>query len=285
MHWSGKIEELITELEGYRGDATLLNETWRHEQTELWETCHKHIFMGAGKYDNKHEVWIIFNKIWRKRIIDIEYINERVITTTILISRQHIKLMSMYFPDSKYADHHIEKMYKTIEKHMLNNKKNTFQSLEKTSILSWDMQKERNVRVLASTLQTKVTREKTEWKAGWLMLNDYSAVNTMFRKTSYKQTSFVSLQKEKKNKLITFRAREDTWEMSRTLRPTTWSTWIVTIDVSWLLSWSTRPGRTSMSGKKKNMRRLDMLNTSKKERISILKCPSSKKDIKNSLKQ
>ena len=31
--------------------------------------------------------------------------------------------MSVYFPHSKYADHHIEKMYKTIEKHMLNNKK------------------------------------------------------------------------------------------------------------------------------------------------------------------
>ena len=36
---------------------------------------------------------------------------------------QHINLMSVYFPHSKYADHHIEKMYKTIEKHMMNNKK------------------------------------------------------------------------------------------------------------------------------------------------------------------
>ena len=31
--------------------------------------------------------------------------------------------MSVYFPHSKYADHHIEKMYKTIEKHMTNNEK------------------------------------------------------------------------------------------------------------------------------------------------------------------
>ena len=30
---------------------------------------------------------------------------------------------------------------------------------------------------------------------------------------------------------------------------------------------------------------MDMLNTSKKERIPILKCPSSKKDIKKSLTQ
>ena len=27
-----------------------------------WETHHKHIFMGAGKYDNKHGVGILLNK-------------------------------------------------------------------------------------------------------------------------------------------------------------------------------------------------------------------------------
>ena len=40
-----------------------------------------------------------------------------------MVNRQHIDLLSMYFPHSKYSDHHIEKMYKTIEKHMTNNKK------------------------------------------------------------------------------------------------------------------------------------------------------------------
>ena len=54
MHSSENIEELVTELEGCRWDAILLNETWRHEQAQLWETCYKHIFMGAGKYDKKH---------------------------------------------------------------------------------------------------------------------------------------------------------------------------------------------------------------------------------------
>ena len=98
MHSSEKIEELVTELEGYRWDAILLNETWRHEPDELWETHHKHIYMEAGKYDNKNGVGIMLNKSWRKRIIDSEYINERAITTTILVNRQHINLMSVYFP-------------------------------------------------------------------------------------------------------------------------------------------------------------------------------------------
>ena len=55
-HSSEKIEELVTELEGYRWDAILLSETWRHEPAELWEIHHNHIFMGAGKYENKHGV-------------------------------------------------------------------------------------------------------------------------------------------------------------------------------------------------------------------------------------
>ena len=79
---------------------------------------HKHIFMGPGKFDNKHGVGTMLNKRWRQRIIDTEYINERAIISTTLVNRQHIKLMSVYFTHSKYADHHIQKMYKTIEKHM-----------------------------------------------------------------------------------------------------------------------------------------------------------------------
>ena len=118
MHSREKFEEMASELEGYRWDAILLNETWRQEQAEIWETHHKHIFMGSGKFDNKHGVGIILNKRSRQRIIDTEYIKKRAITTTILVNQQHIKLMSVYFHHSQYADHNIEKMYKTIENNM-----------------------------------------------------------------------------------------------------------------------------------------------------------------------
>ena len=79
--------------------------------------------MGAGKYDNKHGVGILLNKKWKQRIIDTEYINERAISTTILVNRQRIKLMSVYFTHSGHAEHHIEKMYRTIEKHTENCKR------------------------------------------------------------------------------------------------------------------------------------------------------------------
>ena len=75
------------------------------------------ICMGAAKYDNQHGVGILLNKKWRERIIDIEHISERAITTMILVNQQRIKLMSVHFSQSGYADHHIEKLYRTIEKH------------------------------------------------------------------------------------------------------------------------------------------------------------------------
>ena len=81
------------------------------------------MFMGAGKYDNKHGVGILLNKKRKQRIIETEYINERAISTTIVVNRQRIKLMSENFSHSGYAGYHIEKMYKMIEKQTTNCKK------------------------------------------------------------------------------------------------------------------------------------------------------------------
>ena len=138
----------------------------------------------------------MLNRRWRKKYIDTEYINERAIKTTILVNRQHINLMSVCFPHSKYADHHIEKMYKTIEKHMTNNKKCI-------PIIGRDFNAELGPgkgteckSVGKYTLNE--SNKRGDWLKSWLMLNDYSALNTMFRKTPQKQTSFVSPKRKEK---------------------------------------------------------------------------------------
>ena len=66
MNFRERIEEMSRELEEYRWDAILLNETWRPAKSVIWETQQKHIFMGAGKYENKHGIGILLNKKWRK---------------------------------------------------------------------------------------------------------------------------------------------------------------------------------------------------------------------------
>ena len=117
MHSSERIKEMVCELEGYRWDAILLNETWRPDKSEIWETHHKHIFIEARKYDSKHGVGIMLNKKWRHRIIDTEYTNERAITATIVANNQRIKLMSVYFLHSGYVDHHFENLQNDREAH------------------------------------------------------------------------------------------------------------------------------------------------------------------------
>ena len=181
---------MVCELEGYRCDAILLSETWRQDKAEIWETHHKHIFMGAERYDNKHGVGIMLKKKWRQRIIDTEYINERAITTTIVVNRQRIKLMSVYFTHSECADHHIEITYKTIEKHTANCPRYI-------PIVGGDFNAE-----LGPGHGTKCTsvgrytlnegNKRGDWMKHWLMLQDYTALNTMYRKTPQKQTTFVS---------------------------------------------------------------------------------------------
>ena len=94
-----------------------------HAKSEIWEAHHKHILMGAGKYDNKHGVGIVLNKKWRQKTIDTEHISERAITTTIIVNHQRIKLMSLYFHHSGYADRHVEKMYRANEEHTNSSKK------------------------------------------------------------------------------------------------------------------------------------------------------------------
>ena len=81
-------------------------------------------------------------------------------------------------------------MYKTIEKHMTNNKKCI-------PIIGGDFNAELGPgkgteckSVGKYTLNE--SNKRGDWLKSWLMLNDYTALNTMFRKTPQKQTSFVS---------------------------------------------------------------------------------------------
>ena len=171
-------------------DAILLSETRRQDKSEIWETHHKHIFMGAGKHDNKYGVAIMLNKKWRQRIIDTEYINERAITATIMVNHQRIKLMSVYFHHSGFADHHVEKMYRTIEKHTNSSKKSI-------QIVGGDFNAElgpgHGTECISAGRHTlNGVNKRGDWLKHWLMIQGYTALNTMYRKTPQKQTTFRS---------------------------------------------------------------------------------------------
>ena len=116
LNSSERFEELTQEMEGCRWDAILISERWSANNAETWETQQGHVFMGSGNFENKHGVGILVNNKWRKHINLTDYISERAISTWITVNKQHVLLMSVYFPHSGYADHHVEKMYRSIEK-------------------------------------------------------------------------------------------------------------------------------------------------------------------------
>ena len=62
LNSSERFEELTQKEEGYRRDTTLISETWRASKAEIRETQQGHIFMGSGKFENKHGVGILVNK-------------------------------------------------------------------------------------------------------------------------------------------------------------------------------------------------------------------------------
>ena len=78
--------------------------------------------IGAGKFPNKHGVGILLNKKWKNKINWTDCTSERVMAVSITVNSQPVLLMSVYFTHSGYADHHVEKVYKAIDKHTKSKK-------------------------------------------------------------------------------------------------------------------------------------------------------------------
>ena len=132
----------------------------------------------------------MLNKKWRQKIIDTEYISERAISTTIMVNHQRIKLMSVYFLQSVYADHHVEKMYRTIQKHTNSSKKSIQIVGGDFNAELWPGYGVERTSVGPPTLNRG--NKRGDWLKHWLMIQNFTALNTIYRKTFGKQTTYRS---------------------------------------------------------------------------------------------
>ena len=132
--------------------------------------------MGDTSQPHFHRCWEIREQTrsWNhaeqkveKRIIDTDYINERAIKTTILVNRRRIDLMSVCFPHTRNIRTTTSKRCTKLSRNTCQTTKSASLSLVVISTLSWDLVKDRNVKVLASTPSTKATKEVIGWKVGW----------------------------------------------------------------------------------------------------------------------
>ena len=115
MSTNDRLDELIKELHQVDWDVILISETWRQNK-EVWETQQGHIMVESGQFINKHGVAILLNKRWKNQIKWVHCESERIVAMSISVNNHPIVLMSVYMPHSGYADHHVEKVYRTIAK-------------------------------------------------------------------------------------------------------------------------------------------------------------------------
>ena len=118
-----------------------------------------------------------------KIIIATEYINGRATTATITVNHHRIKLMSVYFPHSGYADLHIEKMLQT------NREAQEFQK-EKHTNCGRRLQSRTGPRRRSGACQCWQTlnegNNRGDWMKHWLMLQGHTALNHDVQKKAWK---------------------------------------------------------------------------------------------------
>ena len=76
---SDRVAELAREVCDCRWDALLISESWRTGKAELWMTLQGHMYMGAGRFPNKHGVRKLLNRRWNNKTNWTDYISERAI--------------------------------------------------------------------------------------------------------------------------------------------------------------------------------------------------------------
>ena len=173
-----RLEEMFSEIHKVERDAILIPETWRQSK-EIWETQQGHIMVESGKFTNKHGVAILLNKRWKNRINWIQCACERVVAMSISVNRQPLVLMSVYLPHSGYADHHVEKVYKTILKTIVKERC--------AKIIGVDINAElgpgEGVELSAVGHYTlNKANCRGDWMTQWLLESSLVALNTRYKK-------------------------------------------------------------------------------------------------------
>ena len=194
LNSSERLEEMHSELHKISLDAILISETWRQSK-EIWETQQGHIMVESGKFSNKHGVAILLNRRWKNCINWIQCACERVVATSTTVNKHRVVLMSVYLPHSGYADHHVERTYKTII--------DTIKKDKCAKIIGGDFNAElgpgEGVELSAVGHYTlNKVNARGEWMTQWLLENKLVAVNKMYQKIPQKQVTYRSPKNDEK---------------------------------------------------------------------------------------
>ena len=144
-----------------------------------------YVYRRVRGFDHKHDVGIVPDKKKTKKILRTEYVSERI-TTVLKLNLRKVVLTSVYFAHTGYADNHVEKMYKCIESLTKCRKNNT-------TIVAGDSNAQLgpgSERLSVGQHTQNESSKHGDRSKRWLMMQNYVAMNTMFKKRPETQTTF-----------------------------------------------------------------------------------------------
>ena len=174
---------------------------------KFWRTHQRHIFLGAGNYENKHGLEFYWTRNGEKRINDTEYINERAITTTVMVNHHRIKLMS----GNSYAS----RLFCTFSQ--CDGASRLFCTFSQcdgqhTPTLQWRARMWSGASQWLVRTHSKKGNKRGDRMKPRLVIQNFTALNTMYRKTRGKQTTYRSLKgTEKQTDHTLFKRRHLTY--------------------------------------------------------------------------
>ena len=120
-----RLHELLAELETIgHWDAILLNETWRANKEEHFETYDGHLFMASGGSKGQKGVGILVHRRWKKAVWKFQPVNNRVCSVNIDTGVQKLALIAVYMPHGGCNDNEVEQTYTLLSKTVKMGRKN-----------------------------------------------------------------------------------------------------------------------------------------------------------------
>ena len=100
--------ELLAELELHDWDIVFLNETWRADVEEKWETQSSHLFLGSGGTKGQRGVAVLLHKKVKRGFQSFHRVSERLCRVDINIGRRHLTFICVYMHHMEYHDEEVE---------------------------------------------------------------------------------------------------------------------------------------------------------------------------------
>ena len=188
------IKELLVELKHVQWDVVLMNEIWRVEGQEAWDTEEGHRFLGTGCDQGRKGVAVLLHQKWTKKIVDVEHINERIMIVDVKVPLgKMLRLIPAYFPDSTYPDHHIENVYNALAEAVTSawkSKACVFVGADLNAILGDAETSSRYSSMGEHGYGTQNSRG--QWAATWTSAQHLQVLNSRFRKRPEKLWTYTS---------------------------------------------------------------------------------------------